>query len=139
MARNRIRRLVFTTAPTVDKTRVRHYVRCVPTLAKANAGSRLAEKGWAWRKEYAQLWEIRFRRLGSAYQGWAYSTGGCESGNNPATLTGNGYEGAFQFLYSTWRAAGGTGHAYQHSWFSRRSSRSDGGISRAPGSGPSVT
>lgn len=35
---------------------------------------------------------------------------------NPATNTGNGFEGAFQFMYSTWLSAGGTGHAYQHSW-----------------------
>lgn len=117
VARNRIRKLVFTTAPTVEKKRVRHYVRCVATLAKAKAGARLAEAGRAWRKEYAQVWEIRFRRLPAYDQAWAYSTGGCESGNNPATATGNGYYGAFQFLLSTWYAAGGTGSPSQHSWF----------------------
>ena len=26
--------------------------------------------------------------------------------------TGNGYEGGFQFLPSTWRSVGGVGHAY---------------------------
>lgn len=33
----------------------------------------------------------------------------CESGGNPATNTGNGYYGLYQFSASTWRAMGGTG------------------------------
>lgn len=33
----------------------------------------------------------------------------CESGNNYATNTGNGYYGAYQFNLSTWRSVGGTG------------------------------
>lgn len=33
-----------------------------------------------------------------------------ESGGNPATDTGNGYYGMYQFTLSTWQAAGGTGN-----------------------------
>lgn len=32
--------------------------------------------------------------------------GNCESGMNPATNTGNGYYGAFQFSYGTWQSMG---------------------------------
>ncbi|QPK81657.1 transglycosylase family protein [Schaalia sp. ZJ405] len=33
----------------------------------------------------------------------------CESGGNPATNTGNGFYGAYQFSLSTWQAVGGSG------------------------------
>lgn len=33
----------------------------------------------------------------------------CESGGNPATNTGNGFYGLYQFSLSTWQAYGGTG------------------------------
>ncbi len=36
--------------------------------------------------------------------------GNCESGNNPATNTGNGFYGAYQFTIPTWNAMG-TGYA----------------------------
>jgi hypothetical protein len=39
----------------------------------------------------------------------------CESGNNYAINTGNGYYGAYQFDLSTWRSVGGTGYAHQAS------------------------
>ncbi|MDO4243495.1 MAG: resuscitation-promoting factor [Actinomyces sp.] len=37
----------------------------------------------------------------------------CESGNNPAANTGNGYYGLYQFSLSTWRAMGGTGYPHE--------------------------
>src|SRR6478735_235129 len=39
----------------------------------------------------------------------------CESGNNYAINTGNGYYGAYQFDASTWRAVGGSGYPHQAS------------------------
>lgn len=39
----------------------------------------------------------------------------CESGNNYAINTGNGYYGAYQFDLSTWRSVGGTGYPHQAS------------------------
>lgn len=34
----------------------------------------------------------------------------CESGGNPATNTGNGFYGKYQFTQETWQAVGGTGN-----------------------------
>jgi Transglycosylase-like domain len=34
----------------------------------------------------------------------------CESGGNPATNTGNGFYGKFQFTLQTWQSVGGTGN-----------------------------
>ena len=34
----------------------------------------------------------------------------CESGGNPATDTGNGFYGKYQFTLATWQAVGGTGN-----------------------------
>jgi hypothetical protein len=39
----------------------------------------------------------------------------CESGGNPATDTGNGFYGKFQFTLSTWASVGGTGNPAQAS------------------------
>jgi hypothetical protein len=113
----RIRTLVRHTRPAVDKRRVDHYATCVATRPKAHRAHELARRWWAWRHEYAQRWVIVFNRLPSWDRAWAWSTGACESGNNPATNTGNGYHGAHQWLISTWHAAGGTGLPEQHSWY----------------------
>ena len=34
----------------------------------------------------------------------------CESGGNPATNTGNGFYGKYQFTLCTWQSVGGTGN-----------------------------
>jgi hypothetical protein len=39
----------------------------------------------------------------------------CESGGNPATDTGNGFYGKYQFTLSTWASVGGTGNPAQAS------------------------
>ena len=39
----------------------------------------------------------------------------CESGNNYAINTGNGYYGAYQFDLGTWRSVGGSGYPHQAS------------------------
>ena len=39
----------------------------------------------------------------------------CESGGNPATDTGNGFYGKYQFDLATWQAVGGTGNPAQAS------------------------
>lgn len=53
-------------------------------------------------------------------QAWASSVRAsrvrdCESGDNYAEDTGNGYYGAYQFSESTWRAVGGRGYPQQSS------------------------
>ena len=50
------------------------------------------------------------------WQNWAVATGACESGNNPATYTGNGFSGAFQFLPVRGGWPAGPGYPHQHSW-----------------------
>ena len=62
---------------------------------------------------------------GSASGGSAGTTGGevgddvwaklaqCESGGNPATNTGNGFYGMYQFTLETWQALGGTGYPHE--------------------------
>ncbi|WP_069386667.1 resuscitation-promoting factor [Cellulosimicrobium cellulans] len=47
--------------------------------------------------------------LGSAPPGVWAQLAQCESGGNPATNTGNGYYGLYQFSLPTWRAMGGSG------------------------------
>lgn len=54
-------------------------------------------------------WRARFEALSAADQTWARRIGQCESGNNPRINTGNGFEGAMQWVRSTWYAAGGSG------------------------------
>jgi hypothetical protein len=39
----------------------------------------------------------------------------CESGGNPATDTGNGFYGKYQFTLQTWQSVGGTGNPAQAS------------------------
>lgn len=116
VAYKQIRALVRHTNPLVRKERVRHWATCLATRAKAHEAHKRARAHWRWRHRYAQVWVIRFNRLPAADRAWAYRTGACESGNNPATNTGNSFSGAFQFLPSTWWAAGGTGMPHEHSW-----------------------
>src|SRR5215475_11284712 len=56
-----------------------------------------------------RIWKQRWSKASDSEKSWAYATGSCESGNNPATNTGNGYLGAFQFDVGTWWAAPNTG------------------------------
>lgn len=108
VAYEQIRALVRHTGPTVRKRRVQHWATCLATRAKAREAHERARGHWAWRHRYTQLWKIRFARLPSYERAWAFSTGACESGNNPAANTGNGFYGAFQFVLSTAWAAGFT-------------------------------
>lgn len=43
------------------------------------------------------------------FRAWLYRTRMCESGGNYRANTGNGFYGAYQFVPSTWWAAGGRG------------------------------
>ena len=115
-ARAWLRRYVRSERPWLDETRVRHVRRCVASKARRTALRALTRQWRAWRQSYAHKWPIRFNRLPQAWQNWAYATGACEIGNNPATNTGNSFSGAFQFLPSTWWMAGGSGLPHQHSW-----------------------
>ena len=95
---------------------VAHLRACTATRDGRRRTERRARRLRAWRMSYAHRWPIAFERLPEWAQAWAYSTGACESGNDPSKETGNGYVGAFQFLPSTWYAAGGQGWPSAHSW-----------------------
>lgn len=93
-----------------------HLRRCVLTRRDRRAVAKRWRQLRAWRESYPHRWPITFNRLPAGDRAWATSTGACESGNNPATNTDNGFLGAFQFLPATWHAAGGTGLPHHHSW-----------------------
>ena len=117
-SRRRLDGLLLNHRPLTDATTrgVTHLVRCQQQRGDRRRLAARRRELRQWRMSYANRWRIAFNRLAPWEQAWAYSTGACESGNNPATATGNGYYGAFQFLPSTWWAAGGTGLPSQHSW-----------------------
>ena len=98
--------------------RVVHLRRCAMSRADRRRLDRRARRLRTWRMSYAHRWPIAFHSLPAWAQAWARSTSSCETGGtmNPATETGNGYVGAFQFLPSTWYAAGGQGWPSAHSW-----------------------
>jgi hypothetical protein len=47
--------------------------------------------------------------------GYLQAIAACESGGNPATDTGNGFYGKFQFTLQTWASVGGSGNPAQAS------------------------
>lgn len=100
-----------------DRARVRDLRVCAPTRSGRRGRERLAVRLRQWRHGYPQVWTIRFYRLPSWEQAWAWSTGACESGNNPTTSTGNGFYGAFQWVPSTWWHAGGDRWPTSASWY----------------------
>lgn len=106
VAKRRIVRLLH--APYVKRRSVRHYNRCVATRAKRRYLTRVVKNGWEWRA--ANVWEIRLARLPASWRAWAERTAWCESkrGTDPRTNL-NGFRGIFQWVMSTWYAAGGTG------------------------------
>ena len=67
--------------------------KCDHRMDKKAHGKTL--KGW-WRRSVP-------------YRAWLRSTRMCEAGGNYRTNTGNGFYGAYQFVYSTWLGVGGSG------------------------------
>ena len=57
----------------------------------------------------------RERERGPAASPALEAIAACESGGNPATNTGNGFYGKYQFTLSTWQSVGGTGNPAQAS------------------------
>jgi hypothetical protein len=117
-AHGRIRKAMRNHRAQVPKRFVRHLATCVDSREQSRQLHRFVKRSWRWRKQYEHEWPIKFHRLPEWAQAWAWSTSYCETGGtlNPATATGNGFYGAFQFVLSTWWAAGGTGYPHHHSW-----------------------
>ena len=119
VAHGRIRKLIRNHNPYVRKKRVQHYATCVERRKMSRKLNRFAKRSWQWRKQYAHIWAIRLNRLPAWTRNWATSTAWCESdmGQNPRTNL-NGFRGRFQWVMSTWYAAGGAGDpaaaSYEH-------------------------
>jgi hypothetical protein len=56
--------------------------------------------------------DLRAERTGGTVStpGYLQAIAACESGGNPATDTGNGFYGKYQFTLSTWQSVGGSGN-----------------------------
>ena len=116
IAHKRVRKTIRNHNPNVNKKRVRHFATCVERRKMSRKLWRFAKKSWQWRKQYEHKWVIEFNRLPEWAQNWAVSTSTCESGMNPRAYNPAPFYGAFQFVLSTWYAAGGTGNPMDHSW-----------------------
>lgn len=111
-ARSAYRRPVV---PARKLVTVRRIVRC----QRRDVSRRIVRRSLRrYRAKHARrfYWQLTFARLSPGDQSWAISTGACESGNDPTTNTGNGFLGAFQWVLSTWHAAGGSGSPVYASW-----------------------
>lgn len=115
---HRTTRLLKNHRPLTPQTKraVRGFVRCQETRAKARSVQKHVRWLRRWRMRYEHRWPIVFNRLPASDRAWAVATSTCEAHMNPATNTGNGFYGAFQFMVGTWHSAGGTGYPNQHSW-----------------------
>lgn len=111
VSKNRLRTILRNHTPITEerKSKEVHYRTCLKTKSDHKKALNVWKSGRRWRKNYKHVWPIRFNRLSSYDKRWATSIGNCESGNNPRTNTGNGFEGAMQWVRSTWYRAGGSG------------------------------
>jgi hypothetical protein len=107
--------------PTKTIRAHRHQVHCAAGHGHRAAirhrwrADRRAYYEYRWQRRHH--WQAEFEALSEADQQWAISTGACESGNVASTDTGNGFQGAFQWVQSTWEAAGGSGSPADASWY----------------------
>ena len=116
VAYRKTRRLMRNHRPHVREKVVRHLAVCQLTRKKSRAVWRAIKSHREWRQSYAHKWVIRFNSLPEHWKQWAYSTSSCESHMNPRAYNPSPFYGAFQFVLSTWYAAGGTGNPMDHSW-----------------------
>lgn len=65
-----------------------------------------------WHKKYVEARKARSRVYApvAGLEGVLRAIRMCESGGNYATDTGNGFYGAYQFMWSTWASVGGFGN-----------------------------
>ena len=63
----------------------------------------------------ARIRELRREANAPAASPALQAIAACESGGNPATDTGNGFYGKYQFTIETWNAVGGSGNPAQAS------------------------
>ena len=88
------RRAVGDEPPARLATRVRDLRRDLKDARRARARARIRARA----------------RANSAASPTLEAIAACESGGNPATNTGNGFYGKYQFTLSTWQSVGGSGN-----------------------------
>lgn len=77
-------------------------------LPHPHGPARCASRACEHRVAHRQARE-RKRAVVAPYRAWLMRVALCESGNEPATDTGNNFFGLYQFDLSTWQSVGGHG------------------------------
>jgi hypothetical protein len=114
LAQQRLTRKAWRLADKVATTRGRGFSpRAYRRAVRDQPPAHLAHRVRDLRRELqgARRAKARARtRASSAASPTLEAIAACESGGNPATNTGNGFYGKYQFTLSTWQSVGGTGN-----------------------------
>jgi hypothetical protein len=114
LAQQRLTRKAWRLADKVATTRGRGFSpRAYRRAVRDQPPARLAHRVRDLRRELQEAKRakrVRVRARASAASPTLEAIAACESGGNPATNTGNGFYGKYQFTLSTWQSVGGTGN-----------------------------
>ena len=115
LAQERLTRKAWRLADKVAHVRGRGFSpRAYRREIRDEQPDRLARRVRTLRRELEDARRDRARRARVARASAASPTleaiAACESGGNPATNTGNGFYGKYQFTLSTWQSVGGSGN-----------------------------
>lgn len=95
--------------------RVKLKLHCQRTLANERK-MRALRDGLKFKRKHVWVWEVRFHRLSGEDQLWANRISHCESSDRQIARE-SGFLSYFQWVYSTWIAAGGVGNPEDASWY----------------------
>ena len=119
LAQQRLTRKAWRLADKVATTRGRGFSpRAYRRAVRDQPPARLAHRVRDLRRELQEAkraQRVRGRARASAASPTLEAIAACESGGNPATNTGNGFYGKYQFTLETWQAVGGSGNPAQAS------------------------
>ncbi len=112
LAQQRLTRKAWRLADKVATTRGHGFSpRAYRRAVREQPPARLANRVRDLRRELQDARRAKTRaRAGSAASPTLEAIAACESGGNPATNTGNGFYGKYQFTLSTWQSVGGAGN-----------------------------
>jgi hypothetical protein len=114
LAQQRLTRKAWRLADKVAATRGRGFSpRAYRRAVRDQPPARLAHRVRDLRRELQEAKRakrVRVRARASAASPTLEAIAACESGGNPATNTGNGFYGKYQFTLSTWQSVGGAGN-----------------------------
>jgi hypothetical protein len=112
LAQQRLTRKAWRLADRVAAARDRGFSpRAYRRRVSDEPPARLAGRVRALRRDLRAVRSAERRRAGNATASPTLEAiAACESGGNPATDTGNGFYGKFQFTLQTWASVGGSGN-----------------------------